>query len=74
MHLLRPRYILLDAVGGRLIVDPGTGGVYTFCIRDRNNSQEPESEARDRNKSDQEGTMKEINNPRKNNSVEYSKN
>ena len=27
-----------------LIVDPETGGVYTLCIRDRNNSQEPESE------------------------------
>ena len=47
---------------------------FTECIRNRNNSQEPESETRDnKNKSDQEGTMKERNNPRKNNPVEYSK-
>ena len=29
-----------------LIVDPGTDGVYILCIRDRSNSQEPESESR----------------------------
>ena len=29
-----------------MIVDPGTGGVYSLCIRDRNNSQKPDSETR----------------------------
>ena len=29
-----------------VVVDPGTGGVYTLCIRDINNSQEPESDTR----------------------------
>ena len=57
-----------------MIEDPGTGGVFTLCIRDRSNSQELESETIVRNKSDQEGTMKERNNPRKNHPVEYSKN
>ena len=61
-----------------MIVNPGTCGVYSLCIRGRNNSQEPDSETKDRNKrqkqeaknkSDQEGTMKEVNNL-----VEYSKN
>ena len=32
----------------KLIVDPGTGGVLS-CVRNRNNSQEPDSETRDRN-------------------------
>ena len=41
---------------GGLIVDPGTGGVCTLCSRDRNNSQEPESE----NKSDQERNKREV--------------
>ena len=41
---------------GGLIVEPGTGGVYTLCSRDINNSQEPESE----NKSDQERNKREV--------------
>ena len=62
-----------------LIVDPGTGGVLS-SIRNRNNTQEPDSETRDRrtraesdkqeqadNKSDSERTIRERNNPRKNN-------
>ena len=52
-----------------MIAEPETGGGYPLCTRDRNNIQEPESETKDRkqeteHKSDQEGTMKEINNPR----------
>ena len=31
-----------------LIVDPGTGGVLSLCVRNRNNSPEPDSETRDR--------------------------
>ena len=29
-----------------MIVYPGTGGVYSLCIRDRNNSLKPDSETR----------------------------
>ena len=56
----RPNGALLEETGRKLespigapqitelIVDPGTGGVYSLCLRDRNNGQEPESETRDR--------------------------
>ena len=52
---------------------------FILCISNRNNTQEPDSETRDRrtraesdkqeqkNKSDSEGTIRERNNPRKNN-------
>ena len=37
----------------KVIVDPETGGVLS-CIRNRNNSQEPDSETRDRNQEQSE--------------------
>ena len=70
-----------------MIVDPGTGGVLS-CVSEtettvRNQTQKQETEEQETesdkqeqadNKSDSEGTIRERNNPRKNNPVEYSKN
>ena len=69
-----------------MIEDPGTGGVLS-CVLETdttvsNQTQKQETETKTESdkqeqayyKSDLEGTMKERNNPRKNNSVEYSKN
>ena len=59
-----------------MIVDSGTGGVYTLCIRGRNNSnsQEPESEARVTKRGRKAKYNKGKKYPRKNNPVVYSKN
>ena len=61
-----------------MIVDPGTGGVYTLSIRDRSNSQELESEARVQKtrvtESEEKRSTNKKRNPRKNNPVEYSNN
>ena len=69
-----------------MIEDPGTGGVLS-CVLETdttvsNQTQKQETRTKTEsnkqeqadNKSDLEGTMKEKNNPRKNNPVEYSKN
>ena len=60
-----------------MIEDPGTGGVLSCVLETettvRDQTQKQETENKTEYKSDQEGTMKERNNPRKNNPVEYSK-